>query len=89
VDTELDPAIYSYAFKEMGYRTNGSETLVRFDVLVKTKKPSLETYFTTKGEKDHRKMLSLFTKIESGNFYPIHGWQCNGCPFERQCAEDL
>jgi len=93
VDTELDPAIYSFAFQEMGYSTNGCETLVRFDVLTKTKSPSLETYFTTKGEKDHRKMLSLFTKvlkaIESGNFYPIHGWQCNGCPFERQCSEDL
>jgi len=92
VETELDPIVYSYAFQEMGYSTNGSETLVRFDVLVKTKKPTLETYFTTKGEKDHRKMLSLFTKvlraIESGNFYPIHGWQCNGCPFERRCSDD-
>ena len=52
VDTELDPAVYSYAFHEMGYSTNGSETLIRFDVLV-------------------------------------HGWACNGCPFERQCSEDL
>ncbi len=93
VETELDSSVYSYAFSEMGYSTNGSETLVRFDVLVKTKKPSMETYFTTRGEDDHRKMLSLITKvlraIEAGNFYPIHGWQCNGCQFERQCTEEL
>jgi len=93
VETELDPAVYSYAFQEMGYSTNGSETLVRFDVLVKTKKPSLETYFTTKGEKDHRKMLSLFTKvlhaIENSCFWPVSGWQCNSCPFMGQCAEDI
>jgi len=89
VETELDSAVYCYAFKEMGYTTNGSETLVRFDVLLKTKKPTLETYFTTKTEKDHRKMLSLITKvlraIESGAFYPNYGWQCPTCPFEKQC----
>jgi len=93
VETELDPAVYSFAFQEMGYSTNGSETLVRFDVLTKTKSPSLETYFTTRDEKDQQKMLSLFTKvlraIESGHFYPIHGWQCNGCAFNHQCAEDM
>jgi len=93
VETELDSAIYSYAFKEMGCPTNGSETLVRFDVLLKTKKPSLETYFVTKTEKDQRKALSLISKvlkaIEAGAFYPNHGWQCNGCPFKQQCAEDI
>ena len=93
VETELDPSVYSYAFQEMGYSTNGSETLVRFDVLTKTKSPSLETYFTTRDETDQRKMLSLFSKvlkaIEKEAFYPNTGWQCNGCPFQKQCAEDL
>ena len=93
VETELDSAVYSYAFSEMGYTTNGGETLVRFDVLLKTKKPTLETYFTTKTEKDRIKMLSLITKvlraIESGAFYPNHGWQCQGCPFQKQCSEGI
>jgi CRISPR/Cas system-associated exonuclease Cas4 (RecB family) len=93
VETELDSAVYSYAFSEMGYTTHGGETLVRFDVLLKTKKPTLETYFTTKTEKDRMKMLSLISKvlkaIEAGAFYPNYGWQCNGCPFQSQCADDI
>lgn len=93
VETELDSAVYSYAFSEMGYTTNGGETLVRFDVLLKTKKPSLEVYYASKSENDRMKMLSLITKvlraIEAGCFYPIHGWQCAGCPFQKQCSEDI
>lgn len=93
VETELDSAIYSYAFKEMGCATNGSETLVKFDVLLKLKKPAMETYYTTRNEKDHRRMLSLISKVlkivDNGTFHPVPGWQCPTCPFLRQCNEDI
>jgi putative RecB family exonuclease len=89
---DLQATIYSYALKEMGYGTTESNMLVRYDVLMKTKQPSLEKYFVVKGEKDYHRMLRLtrdvLKAIEHEVYYPNSGWYCSDCPFKKACEED-
>jgi putative RecB family exonuclease len=90
---DLQATIYSYALRELGYGTTEDNILVRYDVLLKTKQPSLEKYFVVKNEKDHQRMLRL-TKdvlgaIEHEVYYPNAGWYCGDCQFKNGCEEDI
>jgi CRISPR/Cas system-associated exonuclease Cas4 (RecB family) len=89
LEYDLQPTVYSYAMAKMKLATSGNSTLVRYDVLVKTKKPAFERYFVTRTESDHDRLVHLLNHvlraIENRTFYRQTGWQCGDCQFKKAC----
>lgn len=92
IDLDLQGTLYSYALKQIGFRTKGDETLVRYDQLLKLKNPDMETYYAVKGNVNYAFAYHLVRKvlraIDHEAFYPIPGWQCKDCPFGKACQND-
>jgi len=88
-ENQLDALIYAYALDQLGMRTSEDGTLVRIDVLTKTKTPALQQLYVTKQDGDFRKaarwIRSILQAIERESFYPTFGWACKGCQFYKQC----
>jgi putative RecB family exonuclease len=93
VENHLQATLYAYALRRLGYSTDGRNTLIRFDVLLKTKQPDLESYYAVKAEEDEPWTLAqvrrVLRAIEEGAYFPIRSWRCPDCPFRRRCAADL
>ena len=92
VENHLQATLYAYALRRLGYTTDGRNTLIRFDVLLKTKQPDLESYYAVKAEEDEPWTLAqvrrVLRAIEAGAYYPIRSWRCPECPFRKRCAAD-
>lgn len=93
VENHLQSTLYAYALRRLGYTTDGRNILIRFDVLLKTKQPDLESYYAVKAEEDERWTLAqvrqVLGAIEAGTYYPVRSWRCPECPFRRRCAADI
>ena len=93
VETHLQATLYAYALRRLGDSTDGRNTLIRFDVLLKTKQPDLESYYAVKAEEDEPWTLAqvrqVLEAIAAGASYPIRSWRCPDCPFRKRCAADL
>ena len=80
---------YSYAMDRMRVATSENSCLVRYDVLLKTKKPAFEHYFVTRTKADHKRLIQLINEvlraIENRIFYRQTGWQCSDCQFKKAC----
>jgi putative RecB family exonuclease len=89
LEYDLQATVYSYAMTRMKVATSGNSTLVRYDVLLKTKKPAFERYFVTRTEADHNRVIHLINQvlkaIENRIFYRLTGWQCKDCQFRKAC----
>jgi hypothetical protein len=89
LEHDLQATIYSYAMHRMRLSTSENSTLVRYDVLVKNKKPLFERYFVTRTNADHDRMIHLINQvlraIEQRIFYRQTGWQCGDCQFRKTC----
>lgn len=89
IDLDLQGTLYSCALKQIGFRTNGDETLVRDDQLLKLKNPDMETHYAVKGNVDYTWAYHLVRKvlraIDHEVYHPIPGWQCKDCPYGRTC----
>ncbi len=89
LDFDLQATVYSYAMTQMKLALKPQSCLVRYDVLLKTKKPSLERYFVTRNEADHRRMIHLVNEvlraINQRIFYRNTGWQCGDCQYKKAC----
>lgn len=62
----------------------------RFDVVTKTKTPSLESHETSRSESDFARFVHLVkladSMIEAGHFAPNEqGFYCGGCPHQQAC----
>jgi RecB family exonuclease len=92
IDLDLQGTLYSYALKQIGFRTNGDETLVRYDQLLKLKNPDMETYYAVKGNIDYAWAYHLVRKVLRGIdhevYHPIPGWQCKDCPYGKICQQE-
>jgi putative RecB family exonuclease len=92
LDLDLQGTLYSYAMNQMGFRTNGGDALVRYDLLLKQKKPAMESYYAVKGRVHYQWAFQLIRKvlkaIELGIFFPTPGWQCKECPFGTACQKE-
>lgn len=92
-DAHPQAVVYSYALKMLGYTTSGKSTLVRYDVLLKTKKGGFERYYVVKNERDYQRMLptmlDVLKAIECEIYYPREGWYCSDCPFKNACEKDV
>lgn len=92
LDLDLQGTLYSYALKQIGFSTNGGDTLVRYDLLLKLKEPKMDSYFAVKGNVDFEWAYQLIKKvlraIEVGTFYPTPGWWRKDCPFGTTCKKE-
>jgi len=86
---DLQPTVYSFAMSRMRLATSENSCLVRFDLLLKTKKPAFEHYFVTRNEADHNRLIHLINHIlraiEFRVFYRNTSWACDGCQFKKAC----
>lgn len=90
-EQRLDGKVYAYALRELGLIGPEEELLVRYDVLVKGKRPAFEQLYVTSSLSDQRRFLELCRDVEraveSGVFYRREGWACQNCPYRRTCRE--
>ncbi len=86
VQSNLQLTCYSLGAQSLGF--NG-ETKFRLDVLLKTQKPELVRYETTRTDADRNRFIrlvkSVWQGIEKGVFYPKEDWQCGQCAYSDQC----
>jgi len=89
LEYDLQATVYSYAMTKLKLATSQNSTLVRYDVLLKTKKPAFEHYYVTRTEADHKRLIHLVNHvlkaIENRIFYRQTGWQCADCQFKKAC----
>ena len=89
LEFDLQATTYSYAMTRMKVATSENSCLVRYDVLLKTKKPAFEHYFVTRNEGDYQRLIHLINHvlraIELRVFYRNTGWQCGDCQFKKVC----
>ena len=89
LEYDLQATVYSYAMAKMKVATNNNSCLVRYDVLLKTKKPEFVQYFVSRTEQDHQRLVHLINQvlkaIENRIFYRQTGWQCGDCQFKKAC----
>ena len=79
----------------MAARTNGygeQDLLLRLDVLIKTKVPKFEQYYTARGDWEERrtikKIQAVWEGITKGVFIPNDGsWKCGNCGYKTACKE--
>jgi len=89
LEYDLQATVYSYAMAKLKVSTSDNSCLVRYDVLVKTKKPAFEHYYVTRTEADHTRLIHsinhVLKAIENRIFYRNTGWQCSDCQFKKAC----
>jgi putative RecB family exonuclease len=88
-ENQLDGLIYAYAMKQLGFCTTNAETLIRYDVLVKTKSPAFQQIYFNKTPDDlgrlARWIQEVLQAIEHESFFPTFGWACQNCQFRKRC----
>ena len=89
LEYDLQATVYSYAMAKMKVATSENSCLVRYDVLLKTKKPEFVQYFISRSQQDHQRLIHLINHvlkaIENRIFYRQTGWQCGDCQFRKAC----
>jgi len=89
LEYDLQATVYSYAMAKLKVATSKTSTLIRYDVLLKTKKPAFEHYYVTRTEEDHQRLIHslnhVLKAIENRIFYRQPEWQCGDCPFKKAC----
>jgi putative RecB family exonuclease len=89
LEYDLQATVYSYAMRRLKVATSENSCLVRYDVLLKTKKPAFEHYFVTRTESDHKRLIHLINHvlraIELRVFYRNTSWACSDCQFKKAC----
>ena len=88
-DSQLDGLIYAYAMDQLGFRTTHAETLIRYDVLVKTKSPAFQQIYVNKTPRDFGRLTrwiqEVLQAIDRESFFPNFGWACQNCQFRKRC----
>jgi putative RecB family exonuclease len=87
-DTALQASCYVHAVQEL----HDEPVLVRYTVLVKTKKPAIQHLETVRTKSDLGRLGDVIQTVEraicAGAFYPVESpMNCSGCGFFRACRE--
>ena len=68
----------------------GQEALIRYDILVKNKKPVLDRQYAVRRPRDRETAVSIavdaLKAIEKGAFWRNPTWACAGCQYRRRCG---
>jgi putative RecB family exonuclease len=86
VDNHLQLSAYSYAYEILNQRLPRVLKIVDF---VKTKKPKMLVFETTRAKKDIERFFALAShvlrSIRTGIFYPKESFMCKDCEFTGPC----
>ena len=89
LEHDLQATCYSYAAVKTGLVEKPEACLIRYDVLLKTKKPAFEHYFVFRTEADHQRLIHLINQVYRATdhliYYRNTGWQCGDCQFRKAC----
>ncbi|MFC1553154.1 RecB family exonuclease [candidate division KSB1 bacterium] len=90
VNKNFQMSLYNLAAQQTEY--TGSEILLRFDTLIKTRKPKFESYYTSRSEEDDRRTIkqvqAVWEGISKEVFIPNpNSWKCNYCQFANACND--
>ena len=90
VDRNQQLTCYQMAAKKNGF--GHREIVLKFDTLIKTKKPKFEQYYTVRTEIDEkrliRKVYKVWEGISRGVFIPNDtSWKCPNCHYRQHCDE--
>jgi putative RecB family exonuclease len=93
-DDEIDKnnqiTLYQMACKSNGYADR--EILLKLDLLIKTKTPKFESYYTTRSKNEEQRLIKkiqhVWDGINKGVFLPNDtSWKCSGCQFQKACEK--
>lgn len=87
-DHDLQASAFCFAYKELYHHT----PLFRFDVITKTKKPTVSNHYTVRTQDELDRFVYLVNAIErsvnAGCFYPNDtGFSCAECPYADHCRK--
>ena len=86
VSFDLQMSIYAAAREVLGFPT----AKLRFCVLVRSRKPSIETYEvvreTTEIAEAGTVVSGVLRAVDAGIFYPVRSWRCATCPVRPACG---
>ena len=87
-DKDLQATAYCYAFE----REYGQRPSFRFDVITKTKKPTVSHIHTYREPDDYARLEYLIASVQravsAGVFLPSEtSFACSGCPYANRCQE--
>lgn len=90
VDKNLQLTVYNMAARANGYSNN--EILLKFDVLIKTKVPKYEQYYTSRTEVDIARAVKKISEVSNGINHKVFipndtSWKCNGCSYKNHCND--
>lgn len=92
VDKNFQLTLYQMATRANGY--SDRQILVRFDLMIKTRSPKFEQYYSSRTEVDEnravKKILEVWNGISKGVFIPNDGssnWRCKNCPYHKACND--
>ncbi len=85
-EKSLQPTVYLYAWRQL----HAASPVMRFDVVVKNKKPVVEQHETIRSPDRFHRMVELVKRVESmiaaEHFLPNEtGMYCSGCPHQEAC----
>jgi putative RecB family exonuclease len=90
VDLDLQTSVYAEAVVQAGLAPEGEDVAIRYDILVKNKKPVLDRQFAVRRPGDRKMAMTIavhvLKAIERDAFYRNPGWQCSGCQYRKQCG---
>ena len=84
---DLQATVFSYAFEKVHQRRPS----FRFDVVTKTKTPTVKHLYTSRDEDSYQRLEKMFLMadkgIQAGIFLPNEGsFACGDCPFADHCS---
>lgn len=83
---DFQPTCYLHAARDLGL----DNPAAAFQILLKQKKPTVETIPLTRTENDVNEMIDTFLHalrgIEAGAFPRNRGWACGDCQFKHRCG---
>ncbi len=90
IDNNFQLTVYAMAAKANGFHDR--EIVLKFDCLVKTKKPKFLQYYTVRSpDEEHRvvrRIQAVWNGISKGVFIPNDtSWRCKGCSFKEPCCQ--
>jgi len=82
--------LYREALRGLDYPGNGQVT-ARYVVLLKSREPDIAVYepeiCPADGERLRRRYAAVWRDMEAGCSFPIPGWQCADCQWQRHCDQ--
>jgi putative RecB family exonuclease len=90
VDNNFQLLIYYMAARANGYEDR--EIILKFDTLIKTKKPRFEQYFTVRSEIDEKRAIKKIQTVWNGIKNEVYipndtSWKCKNCSYKTACDE--